>query len=131
MWTRQWRRLGDTRKLVIGALTGAALAALLTIQLMPDKVSLRVNQIAPEDVIAHRYVQYLDEAATQRLRAQAQANVPKQYANDQNAPAESEREVRRLQLEGVVAKRRNSLVTIWSGINHLSPCESLFWTATL
>jgi membrane-associated HD superfamily phosphohydrolase len=75
--------------------TGAALSALLTIQLLPDKVSLRVQQTAPEDVIAYRYVRYLDERATQELRAEAEASVPKQYANDQNAPAEAEREARR------------------------------------
>jgi putative nucleotidyltransferase with HDIG domain len=75
--------------------TGAVLSALLTIQLLPDRVSLRVNQIAPEDVIAPRYLQYLDERATERLRAQAQAQVPRQYKSDHSAPAEAEREVRR------------------------------------
>jgi cyclic-di-AMP phosphodiesterase PgpH len=68
---------------------------LLTIQLLPDRVALRVNQIAPSDVIAPRYVQYLDEPATARLRAQAEARIPKQYANDLSAPVETEREVHR------------------------------------
>lgn len=95
MWTWTRRRLGDARRLWIGVGTGAVLSALLTVQLMPDRVSLRIDQIATADVIAPRYVQYLDEPATERLRAQAAATVPKQYANDLSAPAEAEREVRR------------------------------------
>src|SRR3989442_12264561 len=80
VWTRHWRRLGDMRRLIVGVVTGAALSALLTIQLLPDKVSLRVEQTAPEDVIAYRYVRYPDERAPQELRAQAEASVPKQSA---------------------------------------------------
>lgn len=75
--------------------TGTALSVLLTIQFVPDRVPLRLNQIAPTDVISPRYVQYLDESATEQLRAQAAARIPKQYAQDLSAAAEAEREVHR------------------------------------
>src|SRR5947199_7447494 len=125
---RQWRRLGSSRKLVIGILTGAALSALLTVQLLPDKVSLRVNQIAPEDVVAHRYVQYMDARATQQLRAEAEANVPKQYANDHGAPAEAEREVRRffatvrrVQASAPLTRREHQLHELAKALGSLFP----------
>ena len=89
VWPWPRRRLGDPRRSLIGLSAGAALSVLLTIQLLPDRVSLRVNQIAPADVLAPRYVQYLDEPATARLRAQAEARIPKQYANDLSAPVET------------------------------------------
>jgi hypothetical protein len=75
--------------------TGGVLAALLTVQLLPDRVSLRPGQVAPEDIIAHRTVVYLDERETQRLREEAAADVPKKYAVDPDAEAESEGVVHR------------------------------------
>jgi membrane-associated HD superfamily phosphohydrolase len=93
LWPR--RRWGDPRKLLVGLGTGAVLSTLVTIQLMPDPVSLRVNEIAQEDVMSPRYVRYLDEEATEELRARARARVPKQYTTDLSAPTEAEREARR------------------------------------
>jgi putative nucleotidyltransferase with HDIG domain len=75
--------------------TGTVLAILLTIQLLPDRVSLKLGQAAPEDIIAHRTVRFLDEHETERLRAEAAAAVPKRYALDPNAAAEAERDARR------------------------------------
>lgn len=77
----------------MAAVTGTLLAILLTIPLVPDRVSLRLGQVAPDDIIAHRTVRYLDERETERLRAEAAAAVPKRYAVDPNAPEEAERDV--------------------------------------
>jgi putative nucleotidyltransferase with HDIG domain len=87
---RAWRRL----LVALGA--GAVLSTLLTIQLLPDKVSLRIGQTAPEDIVAHKYAQYEDTAETRRIRAAAAQNVPKQYAVDQNAAHQTEEELLRL-----------------------------------
>jgi hypothetical protein len=55
--------------------TGAVLSTLLTIQLLPDKVSLRIGQIAAEDIVAHKYAQYEDAAETRRIQALAEQSV--------------------------------------------------------
>jgi cyclic-di-AMP phosphodiesterase PgpH len=89
-------RLLHSRRLLVGLVTGAALSTLLTIQLLPDKVSLRIGQIAPEDIVAHKYAQYEDTAATSRMQRVAEQSVPNQYANDHGAPRQAEEDVRRL-----------------------------------
>ena len=50
--TEPWRRF------LVALAAGTILSTLLTIQLLPDKVSLRVGQTAPEDIVAHKYAQY-------------------------------------------------------------------------
>lgn len=89
------RRLANPTGLWVALGTGGILATLLTIQLLPDRVSLQLGQIATEDIIAHRTVRYLDERETERLRNEEAASVPKKYATDPNAGAEAEREARR------------------------------------
>src|SRR5206468_1372116 len=76
--------------------TGVVLSTLLTIQVLPDRVSLRIGQTAPEDIVAHKYAQYEDVAVTRRIQTAAEQTVPKQYANDQNAPRQAEEEVHHL-----------------------------------
>jgi putative nucleotidyltransferase with HDIG domain len=89
------RPLARSAGLWLAFATGGAVAALLTVQLLPDRVSLRPGQVAPEDIIAHRTVVYLDERETKRLREEAAAEVPKKYAVDPNAGTEAERVVER------------------------------------
>jgi hypothetical protein len=59
---RAWRpglpRPLERRRLLVGLATGVVLSTLLTIQLLPDKVSLHIGQTAPEDIVAHKYAQY-------------------------------------------------------------------------
>jgi membrane-associated HD superfamily phosphohydrolase len=93
---RWWPRPFNPRRLLIGLVTGAALSTLLTIQLLPDRVSLRIGQIAPEDIVAHKYAQYEDTAETTRMQRVAEQSVSSQYANDHGAPRLVEEEVRRL-----------------------------------
>lgn len=97
------------RRLLVGLATGVILSTLLTIQLLPDKVSLRIGQTAPEDIVAYKYAQYEDVAATRRLRAAAEQSVPKQYANDQNAPHQAEDEAHRL--FAVLHRAQNTLLS--------------------
>jgi cyclic-di-AMP phosphodiesterase PgpH len=74
-----WKRWGDWRKIAIALVTGLFISALLTIQLLPDKVSLRVNDVAVEDVIAPRYVRYEDQNKTAFMRKLAASQVPRVY----------------------------------------------------
>ncbi|MGV3724915.1 MAG: hypothetical protein ACO1SX_28780, partial [Actinomycetota bacterium] len=45
-----WKRWGDWRKIAIALVTGLLMAVLLTVQLLPDKVSVTVGDVATEDV---------------------------------------------------------------------------------
>lgn len=69
------------------------MAILFTIQLLPDKVSLRIGQIAPREVVAHRFVRYPDEAETDRLRALAERSVEPIYARVADAGGTVSRDV--------------------------------------
>jgi putative nucleotidyltransferase with HDIG domain len=91
-----WPRPPELRRLLIGLATGSVLSTLLTIQLLPDRVSLRIGQIAPEDIVAHKYAQYEDTTETRRLRTLAEQSVPNQYANDPSAAQQAAEQVRKL-----------------------------------
>lgn len=63
----------------LGAGTVLILSFLLSMHLLPDKVSLQVGDIAPKDIRAHRTIQYLDTASTEKLRREAASHVEKIY----------------------------------------------------
>jgi putative nucleotidyltransferase with HDIG domain len=77
----------------IGILTAGVIAVLFNIQLLPDRVSLRIGQIAPREVVAHRYVRYPDEVETARLRDLAARSVEPIYARVADAAPQVERGV--------------------------------------
>ena len=64
--------------LLIGTI--AVLSALLSLHLLPDKVALRAGEISPQDVRALRTVRYLDDSATNSLKAAAAARVEPVYS---------------------------------------------------
>ena len=87
--------------------TISVLSALLSLHLLPDKVALRAGEVSPQDVRALRTVRYLDDGATNSLKAAAAARVEPVYSA---AHAESEadetitdayRRLRRDQLAGL------------------------------
>jgi len=80
-----WKRWGDWRKIAIAVVTGLLMAVLLTVQLLPDKVSVSVGDLAPADVIAPRYVQYRDDKKTGLLRQRIASQVPPVYSSISNA----------------------------------------------
>ena len=61
--------------------TVAVLSALLSLHLLPDKVALRAGEISAQDVRALRTVRYLDDGATNSLRAAAAAQVEPVYSS--------------------------------------------------
>ncbi len=70
----EWSRAA----LLLGAI--AVLSALLSLHLLPDKVALRAGEISGQDVRALRTVRYLDDGATNSLRAAAAARVEPVYS---------------------------------------------------
>ncbi|MCC2670238.1 MAG: receptor with intracellular metal dependent phosphohydrolase, partial [Armatimonadetes bacterium] len=75
-----WKRWGDWRKVTIAVVTGLFIAVLLTVQLLPDKVSVQIGDTARADVIAPRYVQYPDYDKTRELRQRIADRVPRAYS---------------------------------------------------
>ena len=61
--------------------TIAVLSALLSLHLLPDKVALRAGEISPQDVRALRTVRYLDDSATNSLKAAAAARIEPVYSS--------------------------------------------------
>lgn len=105
---RAWRRWERHSSLAMAMGTGVVIAILLTFQLLPDKVSLRIGQVAPRDVVAHRYVRYPNEAETERWRDLAARSVEPVYAKVADAAPQVEREVAAFfdRLQALRAERR-------------------------
>ena len=74
-----WKRWGDWRKIVLALGTGLFITALLTFQLLPDRITVKVGQPAAEDIFAPRYVHYPDVDRTRELRDRIAGQVPKAY----------------------------------------------------
>ncbi len=80
-------------KVAVGVITALVMAVLFTRPLLPDRVSLRMGDVAPRDIVAHRYVQYPDDQETTRLRGLASRGVEPVYARVADAAAQAERDV--------------------------------------
>lgn len=76
-------------RVCLGGGTAFILAALLCVHLLPNRVALRLDEVAPRDVLAPRTVRYEDTEATRRLRAEAARQVDKRYSVIENATAEA------------------------------------------
>ncbi len=96
-----WQRAA----LLLGTI--AVLSALLSLHLLPDKVTLRAGEISGQDVRALRTVRYLDDSATNSLKAAAAARVEPVYSSAHAASEADEtitdayERLRRDQLAGV------------------------------
>jgi len=66
-------------RLALGAGTVLVLSFLLSMHLLPDKVSLQVGDISPAEIHAHRTVRYVDTIETDRLREEAAKRADKVY----------------------------------------------------
>lgn len=84
-----WKRWVDWRKLSIAIVTGLFLAALLTVQFLPDKVVLRPGDAAGTDIFAPRSVRYYAPNQTDALRQLVANQVPDVYSAIANARASS------------------------------------------
>lgn len=70
----------------LGVAASALLTALLCLHLWPNRVALRVGDVATTDIIAQRTVRYEDTAATAELRQAALQNVGRLYSVLPDAP---------------------------------------------
>lgn len=69
----------DFRRTGLAFATIAILSILLSMPMLPSRIGLKAGDICPEDIIAPRTAQYLDEAETELRRTKAVAGVPKVY----------------------------------------------------
>jgi cyclic-di-AMP phosphodiesterase PgpH len=79
----------DLQRIALGVGTAVILSILLCLHLLPDKISLKIGDTAPEDVRAHRTVTYKDSAETERLREEATAKIDDVYIDRRNAADEA------------------------------------------
>jgi putative nucleotidyltransferase with HDIG domain len=78
---RAWLARLDLRRVALLFGTTVLLSALLSLHLLPDKVALRIGEISGHDVRALRTVRYLDDGATNSLKAAAAARVEPVYSS--------------------------------------------------
>ena len=72
-------QLKGSSRIALGTATVLILSILLSLHLLPDKVSLQVGETSPTEILAHRTVRYVDSVETERLRQQAAARVDNLY----------------------------------------------------
>ncbi len=72
-------------RIVIATLTITTLSFLLSIHMLPNKVTLKVGDVATEDIIAQRTVRYVDATQTELRRAQAAASAGRVFDPVPNA----------------------------------------------
>jgi putative nucleotidyltransferase with HDIG domain len=83
----------DARRFLIAVGTITVLSVLMSIHLMPDRVTLRIGDRSPTEIRAPRSVTYVDTDATRRLRESAAAQVGTQFDRDPTALASATAEV--------------------------------------
>lgn len=69
----------DPVRIVLAVGTVAVLSLLLSIHLLPDKVTLQLYDVAPENIYAHRTARYLDVTETELRRERAAAAAGRAY----------------------------------------------------
>lgn len=75
-----WKRWGDWRKLAIAVATGIFIAAILTIPLLPDRISVVPDTLATEDIVAPRAARYPDPNKTALLQQLIASQVQPVYS---------------------------------------------------
>lgn len=81
----------DWLKVGLMVFTIAALSVLMSVNLMPDKISLRLGDVSPIEVRAARSVRILNTQETERQRALAREKTPAVYDTDEAAAPNAHR----------------------------------------
>ncbi len=108
---RTWFAGCDWGRIALLVATILLLTALLSLHLLPDKVSLRVGDVSGQDIRALRTARFLDQDATSLLRAAAAARTEPVYATvhasseADEAISEAFLRLRRDQMLGIDAAR--------------------------
>jgi len=76
---RAWLAGRDWGRIALLVATVLVLSALLSLHLLPDKVSLHIGDLSASDIRAMRTVRYLDDDATGRLKMEAAAQAEPVY----------------------------------------------------
>ena len=78
---RAWLAGREWGRIALLLATVGILSALLSLHLLPDRVSLRAGDLSTQDVRAMRTVRYIDDDATSRLKAEAASRVEPVHAS--------------------------------------------------
>ena len=84
------------RKIVLFLLLFGLYTVLLSIDFLPDKVSLTLGQVSDRDVVAPRTVSFVDEPRTRRLESEIINSIANVYDLDTAAAATAEDDVSRI-----------------------------------
>lgn len=84
------------RKIILFLLLFGLYTVLLSIDFLPDKISLTLGQVSDRDVVASRTVSFVDEPRTKRLEAEILNSVANVYDLDTAAAATAEDDVSRI-----------------------------------
>ena len=90
------RESSPFRKFILLLLFFILNTALLSADILPDKVSLSVGQVSDRDVTAPRTVSFVDEARTKMLEAEVLSNVANVYDLDMGAVGRAEEDAGRI-----------------------------------
>jgi cyclic-di-AMP phosphodiesterase PgpH len=126
----------DFTRIGLGVGTAIILSILLCLHLLPDKISLKIGDIAPEDVRAHRTVTYRDSVETEHLRETEMAKIDDVYVENRHAADEAVGALQSMfgaietardnrSLRGIDAKARYVRSLIRTDVSHASFSEMI------
>src|ERR1035437_2663641 len=75
----------DYRRVGLAVATIAIISLLLSVHVLPNRISLRLGDISPENIYAPRTARYKDTTETELRKAQASASVVRCYDPIPNA----------------------------------------------
>lgn len=109
----------DPRRAALAVVTVAALSALLSLHLLPGKVNLKVGDVSPETILAHRTVRYRDTIQTELRRAQAAASAGRVYDPVPNAADQAVGTLKSMLRAVENARRENTGISVAHKIAHV------------
>src|SRR5690554_2843177 len=74
-----WLGYTKVRRFLWCMLFFAITLGILALHFLPDQMSLEVGQVSPIDISANRYLTFVDEEATEKLRQEAYQDVTPVY----------------------------------------------------
>src|SRR6056297_3544809 len=72
------------RKIIWGIVFLIILSVIMTINLIPNQIDLKVGEVSKNDITAPRTVTFTDQEKTQELKKMAASSAPKVYEEDKN-----------------------------------------------
>ena len=110
-----WENLTDSdflsdsgiRKLLWGILFFVLIILILTIDLIPNQINLKVGQVSNTDIVAPKTTTFINQEKTQELKEMAANSAPKVYEENRNVNSKIKEEINTLFVNAKIIRNPN------------------------